>query len=189
MQDLIVSPAGFGNKVVGRDSLGKRTADFRQRGFARGWDGGCRISSLQLLGHYWVQEMCQCCLDWIFFLVIVPWVKVKSLSNSYLILVWAVFGGRAQAIWYCAWSPNTLVRFSPSVGHNLLRYCAETGSKLLHSPVDEVLLGGLKEQAPHSYPCVAEFCYCLHKGAGDEVFLFPLQLVGFNLIKSYLTLA
>lgn len=52
VQDLMVSPAGFGNKVVGRDSLGKRTADFRQRGFARGWDGGCRISALQLLRHY-----------------------------------------------------------------------------------------------------------------------------------------
>lgn len=73
------------------------------------------------------------------------------------------------------------------MGHNLLRYCAETGSELLHSLVDEVLLGGLKEQAPHAYPCVAEFC--LHKGAGDRVFLFPLQLVGFNLIKSYAALA
>lgn len=78
---------------------------------------------------------------------------------------------------------------SPSVGHNLLRYSAETGSNLLRSLAEEIPLDELKEQAPHACPCVAACCYCLHEGAGDRKFLFPFHLVGFKLIKIYLPLA
>lgn len=74
---------------------------------------------------------------------------------------------------------------SRSVGHNLLRYSAETGSNLLCSLVEEIPLGKLEEQAPHACPC----CYGLHEGAGDRKFLFLFHLVGFNLIQSYLPLA
>lgn len=36
-----------------------------------------------------------------------------------------------------------------------------------------VVLGGPKEQTPHAHSCVAEFCYCFHKGTGHKIPLLP----------------
>lgn len=75
------------------------------------------------------------------------------------------------------------VRPSPSVGHNLLHCCADTGSNLLHSPVDEVLLGGLENQTPDTHLCVAEFCYCFHKGSGHKDSFSPSNRQDLILLK------